>query len=260
MFSKISRYRTLPDFVMVDAESRSLESKGLRLLPEVSGEFLHTVEDVDRLDHLAYKFYKQPRKWWRICDANPDFMAPQAMLDKDPVKTVRFYLDIGDKGADPPWHDLVVRLLKETGVEDARLIENINLLTDYFFRIDDQFLLNLQADGVPDDVLTALESIKDQLFTGREKFVGVLESLDENEGVEEFILPITNRARLTRDGEIVTFHIQSFDHSIIVGYNQINTNVEAVSNVITDAGFNIERSEEIGQIGKNIIIPPNTTG
>ena len=64
MFSKISRYRKLPDTVSSDARGRSLQSKTLRLLPEVSGEFRHTVEEVDRLDHLAYKYYRQSRKWW----------------------------------------------------------------------------------------------------------------------------------------------------------------------------------------------------
>lgn len=79
MFSRISRYRKLADVVTTDAKGRKLASKSLRLPPEVSGTFLHTVEEVDRLDHLAYKYYKQPRKWWRICDANPEFMSPQAL-------------------------------------------------------------------------------------------------------------------------------------------------------------------------------------
>ena len=55
MFSKLSRYRKLADVVTTDAKGRHLKSKSLRLLPEVSGTFLHTLQDVDRLDHLAYK-------------------------------------------------------------------------------------------------------------------------------------------------------------------------------------------------------------
>ena len=85
MFSKISRYRKLPDVVTIDVQGRRLESKSLRLLPEVTGIFLHTVESGDRLDHLAYKYYKQPRKWWRICDANPEFPSPQALLGKESI-------------------------------------------------------------------------------------------------------------------------------------------------------------------------------
>ena len=67
-----------------------MASKTLRLLPQVSGTFRHTVEDVDRLDHLAYKYYQQPRKWWRISDANPEFLSPQALLGKEPIVTDRF--------------------------------------------------------------------------------------------------------------------------------------------------------------------------
>ena len=77
MFSDLSRYRTLPDIVTTDAEGRTLASKTLRPLPEAPGTFRHTVEDVDRLDHLAYKYYRQPTKWWRMSDANPEFLSPQ---------------------------------------------------------------------------------------------------------------------------------------------------------------------------------------
>lgn len=130
MFSKISRYRKLPDEVTADAKGRSLESKSLRLLPEVSGKFLHTVEEVDRLDHLAYKYYKQPRKWWRICDANPEFMSPQALLGKKPIVTSRFPLTF-DEGADqPPWADLLKSLSEKLGVDDIKVMEDIQLLPE----------------------------------------------------------------------------------------------------------------------------------
>lgn len=259
MFFKISRYWKLPDVISTDEKDRTLESKSLRLPLRVSGTFSHTVEDVDRLDHLAHKYYKQPRKWWRICDANPEFTAPPALLGKGPVKTARFYLNFSGNGANPPWHELIARLLKETGVEKAMLIENINLFPDYVFQVDDQSLLDLQADGVPDDVLTELESIKDQIFIGRKEFAGVLESMLEYDSVEAFISLALRHARVTLDGEVVTFHIQSLEHAVLVEYNQINTDFETLSNVIIDVGFIIDKSETIGQIGKSIIIPPDIT-
>ncbi len=76
MFSRISRYRTFPDIVTTDAEGRTLVSKTLRPASQAPGTFRHTVEEADRLDHLAYKYYQQPRKWWRISDANPEFLSP----------------------------------------------------------------------------------------------------------------------------------------------------------------------------------------
>jgi len=130
MFSKISRYRKLPDEVTADAKGRTLESKSLRLLPEVSGEFLHTVEEVDRLDHLAYKYYKQPRKWWRICDANPEFMSPQALLGKEPIVTTRFSLTFDEDADQPPWADLLKSLSEKLGVDDIKVMEDIHLLPE----------------------------------------------------------------------------------------------------------------------------------
>ncbi len=125
MFSKISRYRKLPDAVTADAGDRSLESKTLRLLPEVSGIFAHTVEEVDRLDHLAYKYFKQPRRWWRICDANPEFMSPQALLGKEPIVTDRFSLTWDDEVGPPPWAELRRQLLENVGVLDAQPVEEV---------------------------------------------------------------------------------------------------------------------------------------
>ena len=94
MFSRISRYRTLPDIVTTDADGRTLVSKTLRPLPQAPGTFRHTVEEADRLDHLAYKYYQEPRKWWRISDANPEFLSPQALLGKEPIVTDRFLVRV----------------------------------------------------------------------------------------------------------------------------------------------------------------------
>src|SRR5262245_2822445 len=125
MFSRISRYRTLPDIVATDAEGRTLVSKTLRPLAEAPGTFRHTVEDADRLDHLAYKYYRQPTKWWRLSDANPEFLSPQALLGKEPIVTDRFHLEF--EGAQPPWAALVRNLTQHVGVEKVEVVEE----TDY---------------------------------------------------------------------------------------------------------------------------------
>jgi hypothetical protein len=123
MFSKISRYRKLPDEVTVDVNGRRLESKSLRLLPEVTGTFLHNIEDSNRLDQLADKYYKQPRKWWRICDANPEFMSPQALLGKGPIVTQRFPLSFSNTSS-APWALLLASIADLVGVEDIWLAED----------------------------------------------------------------------------------------------------------------------------------------
>jgi hypothetical protein len=128
MFSRISRYQKLPDMVTTDAQGRTLPSKTLRLLPQVSGTFRHTVEEVDRLDHLAFKYYQQPRKWWRISDANPEFMSPQALLGKEPIVTDRFPLTFDGNGTQPPWSTLVRNLTEGVGVEAVKVLEEIRLV------------------------------------------------------------------------------------------------------------------------------------
>lgn len=128
MFSKLSRYRKLSNIVTVDVRGRELESKILRLLPEVSGDFSHTMEARDRLDHLAYKYYKQPVKWWRICDANPEFMSPQALLGKEPVVTSQFSLSFD--GMSPPWAALQRALSEKIGVESWQIVEEVQLVRE----------------------------------------------------------------------------------------------------------------------------------
>lgn len=125
LFSRISRYHTLPDIVTTDARGRRLVSKTLRPLPPAPGTFRHTVEDADRLDHLAYKYYQQPIKWWRLSDANPEFLSPQALLGKEPIATDRFLVTFD--GAQPPWAALVQNLKQHVGVEEVKVVEEIHL-------------------------------------------------------------------------------------------------------------------------------------
>jgi hypothetical protein len=129
MFFKNSRYRKLPDEVTVDSKGRRLTSKSLRVPPTVTGIFQHTIEDGDRLDHLAYKYYNQSRKWWRICDANPEFMSPQTLLGKTPFMTQRFplsFLESKDPESkeQPPWATLMKAIAAQVGVEDVWLTDD----------------------------------------------------------------------------------------------------------------------------------------
>ncbi len=121
MFSKISRYKNLEEIVTVDPDGKMAESKALRLFPEVDGVFFHTVEEVDRLDHLAFKYYKQSRKWWRICDANPEMIFPQALLGKDPIVTFHFPLVIDSEAGEPLWANLLNVIRDTVGVQSVQI-------------------------------------------------------------------------------------------------------------------------------------------
>jgi phage tail protein X len=127
MFAKKSRYLKLPDTVATDAQGRSFSCKTLRPLPDVIGTFSHTVEEGDRFDHLAYKYYKQSARWWRICDANPGYMAPQALLGKGPFVTTYFPLTYHGDGQ-PPWCDLLRNLSGRAGIENIEIVDDIRLV------------------------------------------------------------------------------------------------------------------------------------
>ncbi|MEU6036010.1 hypothetical protein ABZ801_11430 [Actinomadura sp. NPDC047616] len=125
MSSRISRYYGLPDVVDQDPRKpgRNVVSTALRVLPDVHGTFQHTIVDGDRLDQLAFLYYQQPGKWWRICDANPEFLSPLEMLGRGPLRTVRVPLAV-PAGGQPGWAALAVSLAAEPGVERFRFVDD----------------------------------------------------------------------------------------------------------------------------------------
>ncbi|MBI5559222.1 MAG: hypothetical protein HY885_16485 [Deltaproteobacteria bacterium] len=127
MFFKNSRYQKLPSAVTLDGRGNRFKSVSPRPAPESAGTFLHTLRDGDRLDHLAYKYYKAPKKWWRIMDANPDFLSPLDLLGTGVVKSVRIALQYDDEAGEPPWSQLAARLAALIGVDSFRLAENVRL-------------------------------------------------------------------------------------------------------------------------------------
>ena len=127
MFFKGSRYRKLEDELTTDARGRTLPSKSIRLLPAVEGQFQHVVAAGERLDLLAYKYYQQPRKWWRICDANAPFLSPLALLGDAPCSTLRCTVRWREADPPPPWAILLGALAALIGVEDVLLEDEVQL-------------------------------------------------------------------------------------------------------------------------------------
>ncbi len=74
MFQKGSRYEKCvtftpePDGTVVFAGIRP------RSIGPATGVVEHVVKAGDRLDLLARHYYNDDRLWWRIVDANPDFL------------------------------------------------------------------------------------------------------------------------------------------------------------------------------------------
>ena len=265
MFSKISRYRKLPDVVTTDVQGRSLQSKTLRLLPEVSGDFLHTVEEVDRLDHLAYKYYRQPRKWWRICDANPAFMSPQVLLGKEPQVVARF--PIVWEGPMPPWPVLLRALAATVGVEDARMGTSDQPLPDMqilestlLFAIDVGLAADLNAGVLTQEISTALrQALQDEGVTlvpeVRFSFV------DEDQWrITDQVSKQIYTFKLEADALNVYESVARYTWAVTVTYNEMNVTAQEITDLMSSLDFSMSSPETIGRVGKSIIIPPNVVG
>lgn len=165
MFSALSRYRQVPDIAVPDARGRVVAAKDLRPLPPVTGTFTHTVDSGDRLDRLAFSYYRQPLRYWHICDANPDFLSPLDLLDGGPLVTHRFPLTAGP-GA-PPWARLLRTLSTTVGVAEVNVVDEVTPLPQpggaVVERVDLAVLVTQVRAGA--DVEALAEAIRSTGFT-----------------------------------------------------------------------------------------------
>ncbi|MFD0119446.1 hypothetical protein ACFVZL_36250 [Streptomyces sp. NPDC058320] len=81
MFFKGSRYEHVPDHTFTDASGRPIRYKTARFIPDTPAYIGHRVVDGERLDHLAWQHYRDPERFWRICDAN-SALWPPALLEQ----------------------------------------------------------------------------------------------------------------------------------------------------------------------------------
>lgn len=70
MFSKGSRYEGVPDLSFVDGDGRVIRYKAARETGVPGAVAGHRVVSGERLDHIAYRYYRDAERWWRVCDAN----------------------------------------------------------------------------------------------------------------------------------------------------------------------------------------------
>jgi nucleoid-associated protein YgaU len=81
MFFKGSRYETVADALYQSPKGRQIAYKRLRLLPDPTVLQTRTVAAGDRLDLIAFDFYRDPEQYWRICDANRA-MRPNELIEE----------------------------------------------------------------------------------------------------------------------------------------------------------------------------------
>jgi nucleoid-associated protein YgaU len=80
MFFDGSRYVRVPDATFVDDTGRSVTLKRTREPVPTDLALTYQVREGDRLDALAFKFYRDSRKWWLIAEGNPDVLTLEQLL------------------------------------------------------------------------------------------------------------------------------------------------------------------------------------
>jgi hypothetical protein len=70
MFFKGSRYADVETHETRDVQGRVLRYKKVRFIPPTPAQQRHAVRADERLDHIAERYYHDPERFWRICDAN----------------------------------------------------------------------------------------------------------------------------------------------------------------------------------------------
>ncbi len=82
MFFKGSRYADVGEDQITDSQGREIRYKTIRFIPETRAQMGHSVSQGERLDHIAHRYYRDPDRFWRICDANralwPDDLIAEA--------------------------------------------------------------------------------------------------------------------------------------------------------------------------------------
>ncbi len=261
MAAMISRYRKSQEISATDAAGRTLVSKELRFLPVVTGTFLHTVEETDRLDNLSFKYYKQPRKWWRICDANPEPLCPLALLGKEPIVTTLFPLSIGGNEEQLRWPGLIKTLVERPGVLDIKISEDMRFVPGSVFTITEESLESLRSKEVPEDLLIELRSkLMHTHNVGEEKFLSALKTAIGESRTDEFkslILECAAMRKLDGSGRFVSVLTERFERLVLVTHNQMNINAEDLASVMQSEGFEPGQPIRVARIGKNIVIPPD---
>ena len=70
MFFRGSRYANVEEGWIFDDQGREIRYKKTRFIPQTRAQAGHVVSQGERLDHIAHIYFRDPERFWRICDAN----------------------------------------------------------------------------------------------------------------------------------------------------------------------------------------------
>ncbi len=80
MIFKGSRYETVGVYQAASPSGKTVSALMIRFIPPTSAGYLHTFRADERLDILAFNYYRNPEKFWLIADANTE-MDPDDLLE-----------------------------------------------------------------------------------------------------------------------------------------------------------------------------------
>lgn len=80
MVFKGSRYTRTPVITPENFEGGAPRVLAIRSIPRTPGALDYSVVEGERLDHLSYRFYTDPPKYWLILDANPQVLNPFELM------------------------------------------------------------------------------------------------------------------------------------------------------------------------------------
>lgn len=70
MLFKGSRYQNVATNTMTNSAGQQIVYLQIRFIPETNGVVDYAVKQGDRLDLISNRSYRDPQRFWRICDAN----------------------------------------------------------------------------------------------------------------------------------------------------------------------------------------------
>jgi hypothetical protein len=79
MFFKGSRYEKVETTQIKDSTGRVMVYKKIRFIPDTAGVTGYSVSQGERMDQIANLSFRDPQRFWRICDAN-DAMWPDDLM------------------------------------------------------------------------------------------------------------------------------------------------------------------------------------
>ena len=250
MFTKGSRYRNLPQSTSLTAEGEHISGVDLRVIPARPGNFQHTVQDGDRLDLLAYKYYNDSTRWWQINDANPALAFPNDLVDFSPIVVEEFPLFHSD------FETRYQELLEDLGAIGSVATEEHDFVDAVVV------LIYGGSSAARQQILSAILARGFNLLNSSQSDAGL--QVAEAFEFDDHEVKRAWRELLEGLGSlpgILAIHSSLAETTLTLVFNAAMVTELAISNLIAARGFTTGSPPvDFSRTGKGLVIPPNRIG